>query len=76
MYMHPTTFLWLHELDRERAATQRALERAARGGEPDDGVARGGMSLTRALGKARGAVTTFHLGGPRSASPLTGPTGA
>jgi len=76
MYMHPTTFLWLHELDREREATQRALERAARGGDPDDGIARGGISLSRALGKAREAVTRLHIGGPRSASPLTGPTGA
>lgn len=76
MYMHPTTFLWLNEIDREREMTQRALERAARGGEPDDGVARGGISLAKALEKARDAVTHLHLGGPRSASPLTGPSGA
>jgi hypothetical protein len=44
MYMHPETFLWLHEQDRERQATKRALERAARGGERDDGTARGGIS--------------------------------
>ena len=74
MYMHPTTFLWLNELEREREMTQRALERAARGGEPDDGVVRGGIS--RALGRARDALTNLHLGGPRSASPLAGPTGA
>ena len=76
MYMHPETFLWLHEQDREREATQRALERAARGGGRDDGIARGGISLVQALGRARTAVTHIHLGGPRSASPLTGPTGA
>ena len=76
MYLHPKTFLWLHEVDREREATQRALERAARGGEPDDGVARGGISLTRALGRARDAISHPGTGGPRSASPLTGPTGA
>ena len=76
MYMHPRTFLWIHEMDRERAATQRALERAARGGEPDDAVARGGISLSRVLGRARYAVTHLGSGGPHSASPLTGPTGA
>jgi hypothetical protein len=76
MNMHPETFLWLHEQDREREATQRALERAARGGGRDDGTARGGISLSQALGRARDAVTHIHLGGPRSASPLTGPTGA
>ncbi len=76
MYMHPKTFLWLHEMDREREATQKALERAARGGEPDDGIDRGGISLTRALGRARDAVTQLHLGGPGSEAPLTGPTGA
>jgi hypothetical protein len=76
MYMHPTTFLWLNEIDREREMTQRALERAARGGEADDGSARGGISLTRALGKAREAVSHLNFGGPRSASPLAGPSGA
>ena len=76
MYMHPTTFLWLTELERERTMTQRALERAARGGEPEDGIARGGISLARAFGKARDAVTHLHVNGPRSASPLAGPTGA
>jgi len=75
MYMHPETFLWLQEQDRERAATQRALERAARGGGRDDGTARGGIILAQALARARDAVTHIHLGGPRSASPLTGPTG-
>ena len=74
MYMHPTTFLWLNELDREREMTQRALERAARGGEPDNGAARGGIS--RIIGKARDAVTHIHFGGSPSATPLTGPTGA
>ena len=76
MYLHPKTFLWLHEMDRERESTQRALERAARGGEPDDGGVRGGISLTRAFGRARDAITNPGTGGPRSASPLTGPTGA
>ena len=76
MNMHPETFLWLHEQDREREAAQRALERAARGGKRDDVTSRGGISLTQALGRAWGAVTHVHLGGPRSASSLTGPTGA
>ena len=76
MYMHPKTFLWMHEMDRERDATKRALERAARGGEPDDGVARGGISLTKALGRARDAITHPGPRGPRSTTPLTGSSGA
>jgi len=77
MYLHPKTFLWLHEMDREHEATKRALERAARGGEPDDGVARGGISLTRALGRARDSIAHLGANGPGTASPpLTGPTGA
>ena len=76
MYMHPKTYLWLHEQDREHEATQAALERAARGGKPDDGVVRGGISLTRALERARAAVTQLRDGGPTSSTPLTGSAGA
>jgi DNA-binding CsgD family transcriptional regulator len=32
MHMYPEMYLWLQEQDRERAMTQRALERAARAG--------------------------------------------
>ena len=46
--MDPTTHLWLVEQDRERAMTQRALERAARaGGSPRPGEIRGGISLAK-----------------------------
>ena len=39
MYMHPKTFLWIQEQDRERMFQQRALERAARsGGEQRPGT--------------------------------------
>ena len=45
MYMHPKTYLWLQEQDRERMLTERALQRAAReGGEQRPGLARGGIS--------------------------------
>ncbi len=45
LYTHPKTFLWMMEQDRERAMTQRALERAARsGGEQRPGLARGGFT--------------------------------
>ena len=45
MYMHPKTFLWIQEQDRERMFQQRALERAARsGGEQRPGIVRGGIA--------------------------------
>ena len=45
MYMHPKTFLWIQEQDRERMFQQRALERAARsGGEQRPGIVRGGLA--------------------------------
>ena len=45
MYMHPKTFLWIQEQDRERMFQQRALERAARsGGEQRPGLVRGGLA--------------------------------
>jgi len=75
MYMHPKTYLWLHEQDREHEATQAALERAARGGKPDDGVVRGGISISRTLDRARTAVAQVRAG-PTSSSPLTGSAGA
>ena len=75
MYMHPKTYLWLHEQDREHEATQAALERAARGGKPADAVVRGGISISRALDRARTAVAQVRTG-PTSSSPLTGSAGA
>ena len=51
--MDATTHLWLVEQDRERAMTQRALERAARaGGSPRPGETRGGISLAKVLRRA------------------------
>lgn len=75
MYMHPTTYLWILEQDRERAMTQRALERAARsGGAQHPGLARGGISsFTRVLRRAASAAARLHLGNP---SPTSRPTGA
>jgi len=75
MYMHPTTQLWILEQDRERAMTQRALERAARsGGEQHPGLARGGIgSFARVLRWAASAATHLHVGHP---SPTSRPTGA
>ncbi len=72
--MHPDTFLWLAEQDRERAMTQRALERAARaGGEQRPGIVRGGISSFTALAhKAGAAVNSFHLGGFGGTSPVAG----
>jgi hypothetical protein len=74
--MHPDTYLWLVEQDRERAMTKRALERAAReGGEQHPGLDRGGISgIVRAI---RQFAPTIHLGSPNGPSTrLSGPTGA
>ena len=78
MYMHPTTYLWMLEQDRDREMAQRALERAARsGGTQRPGLLRGGFSgFTRILRRAGSAATNLHIGGSSPASDLTGPTGA
>ena len=77
MHMHPETYLWLIEQDRERAMTKRALERAAReGGEQHPERDRGGISgLVRVL---QTAAATFHIGsaGTGQNVRLSGPTGA
>lgn len=45
MHMHPNTYLWLQEQDRERMFQQRALQRAAQsGGEQRPGIVRGGIA--------------------------------
>ena len=77
MYMHPKTYLWLQEQDRERMLTERALQRAAReGGEQRPGLARGGItSFARLLRKAGYAVTHIRVSGPRETSSLSGSTG-
>lgn len=77
MHMHPDTYLWLVEQDRERAMTKRALERAAReGGQQHPGLERGGISgLVRTL---RQSASSIHFGSatPRSNGRLSGPSGA
>jgi hypothetical protein len=75
--MHPETYLWMVEQDRERAMAQRALERAARsGGEHRPGLARGGItSFARVLRRAGEAVTLGHLGGSRPTTHLSGEPG-
>jgi hypothetical protein len=75
--MHPDTYLWLVEQDRERALSKRALERAAReGGQQHPGLDRGGISgFVRTLRAS--AASTIHFGsaGGRNAR-LSGPTSA
>lgn len=77
MYMHPKTYLWLQEQDRERMLTERALQRAAReGGEQRPGANRGGISSFASLiRKAGSAVTNIRLGGSRPTSNLSGQSG-
>lgn len=74
MQMDPYTHLWLVEQDRERAMTQRALERAARaGGAQTPGLARGGItSFVRVLRRAGSAVAHIRFGSSRGTSHLTG----
>jgi hypothetical protein len=63
MYMHPKTYLWLQEQDRERELQQRALQRAAQsGGEQHPGLVRGGIaSIVKFFRQA--------TGGPASTDP-------
>ena len=77
LYMHPRTFLWLQEQDRERLLTQRALERAARaGGEQRPGLARGGISsFARLLRKSGSALSNIRLGGARPSTDLGSTSG-
>ena len=76
MYMHPKTYLWLQEQDREREFQQRALQRAAHsGGEQRPGMVRGGIaSIVKFVREA----TSGHLGGPENdpTSQLTGAASA
>ena len=64
MYMHPKTYLWIQEQDRERMFQQRALERAARsGGEQRPGILRGGIAsivkfVRQATSPAGGSANT------------------
>lgn len=78
VHMHPETYLWLVEQDRERAMAQRALERAAReGGEQRPGLARGGITgLFRALRLVASATIHLRSAGPSGTSQVTGPSGA
>ena len=71
MYMHPKTYLWIQEQDRERMFQQRALERAARsGGEQRPGLVRGGIaSIVKFVRQA----ASPKAGGPaQTIPPLTG----
>ena len=73
--MDPTTHLWLVEQDRERAMTQRALERAARaGGSPRPGEARGGISFAKLLRRG-GQRLTWLTGSSWSTPRFSGSMG-
>ena len=76
MYLDPQTYLWMVEQDRERAMTQKALERAARsGGEQRPGLARGGItSLAKLLRQAGTTITSIKLNGTNSSANLSGST--
>ena len=73
MYMHPKTYLWLQEQDRERMFQQRALQRAARsGGEQRPGLVRGGIaSIVKFVRQA-----TSRSGGTAANDPTSQLTGA
>ena len=78
MHMHPETYLWLVEQDRERAMTKRALQRAAReGGEQRPGLARGGITaFVRVLRTVASATINLRSAGPSGTSQVTGLSGA
>jgi hypothetical protein len=77
MYQHPDQQLWMIEQDREHLMAQRALERAARAGQTQPGLVRGGISsLAKAIRGVTGAASSLHVGGPRPTSDATGSTGA
>ena len=73
MYMHPKTYLWLQEQDRERMFQQRALQRAAKsGGEQRPGLVRGGIaSIVKFIRQATGGPAATD-----STSQLTGASNA
>jgi hypothetical protein len=74
MYMHPKTYLWLQEQDRERMFQQRALQRAARsGGEQRPGLVRGGIASIVKFIRQAGST---GLGGPAETDPTSQLTGA
>jgi hypothetical protein len=77
MLMHPNSHLWLVEQDRERAMTQRALERAARsGGSQRPGLVRGGIiSFAGFLRRVAAAAVQLRPGVARRTSGLPGPSG-
>jgi len=74
MYMHPKTFLWIQEQDRERMFQQRALERAAKsGGEQRPGIVRGGLaSIVKFVRQA----ASSRAAGPTKSNPTSQLTGA
>jgi hypothetical protein len=72
MHMHPETYIELVDQDRERAMTQRALQRAAReGGVKQPGESRGGI-IGFATSLRSAAATAIH-GLSRNASGTSGP---
>ena len=75
MHLHPNDYLWMAELDRDRAMAQRALERAARsGGNDQPGAVRGGLtSLAAILRRVAAATSQIWLGGSNPTAPLGGP---
>ncbi|MEO8437683.1 MAG: hypothetical protein ABI562_04430 [Chloroflexota bacterium] len=77
MYMHPNSFMWLQEQDREAYIHQRALERLAReGGEHRPGEDRGGINFAQKLRAALAAVASIFPGGSANTPSLTGSTSA
>jgi hypothetical protein len=77
MHMHPDAYLQLVDQDRERAMTQRALERAAReGGYHQPGLVRGGINgFARFLDRIGSAASSLLPGGAGGTSPVAGASG-
>jgi hypothetical protein len=74
MFMHPISHLALLDWEREYGMKQRALERAARDGGSQPGLARGGItSFARFLRRAAAAINLRP--GSAGRTSLTGSTG-
>lgn len=78
LYMHPKSYLWMVEQDRERAMAERALKRAFEAdGEQRPGLVRGGMTrFARFLGRAGSATTDAPVVSALVTSRRTGSQGA
>ncbi len=77
MYMHPKTYMWLQDQDREAYIHQRGLERLAREGvEHRPGDDRGGINFARKFRAAMSALAGAFSSGSQDTPNLSGSASA